>query len=83
MKLIIHYLLRIPSRNEARYWPIVTFISRIFLLANRQEITEEIVSLVEKVKCSKVNPLFFKILIGISLTVALFEDNPSITSFTI
>ena len=41
---------------------------------------DEIASLTQEVKYSKVNPLSFKILIGISLGVALFEGNPSITS---
>ena len=44
---------------------------------------DEIASLTQEVKYSKVNPLSFKMLIGISPAVALFEGNPSITSFTV
>ena len=44
---------------------------------------DKIASLTQEVKYSKVNPLSFKILIGISPAVALFEGNPSITSFTV
>ena len=43
---------------------------------------DKIASLTQEVKYSKVNPLSFKILIGISPAVALFEGKPSITSFT-
>ena len=44
---------------------------------------DKMASLTQEVKYSNVNPLSFKILIGISPAIALFEDNPSITSFTV
>ena len=44
---------------------------------------DKIASLMKEVQYSKVNPLSFKILIAISPAVALFEGNPSITSFTV
>ena len=42
---------------------------------------DEITSLMQQVKYSKVNPLSFKTLIGFSPAVALFEGNPSITFY--
>ena len=44
---------------------------------------DEIASLTQEVKQSKVNSLSFKVLIVISPAVVLFEGNPSITAFTV
>ena len=38
---------------------------------------DKIAPLTQEVKYSKVNPPYFKVLIGISPAVALFEGNPS------
>ena len=51
-------------------------------LRESRNLPDKIASLTE-VKYSKVNPLSFKVLIGISPAVALFEGNPSITFFTV
>ena len=48
-----------------------------------RNLPDKVASLTQEVKYSKVNPLSFKILIGISPAVVLFEGNPSITSFTV
>ena len=84
---------RVPLGEEQyTYWPVVTFISRIFLLVDSyifdslresENLQDKKASLTQEVKYSKVNPLCFKILIRISPAVVLFEGNPSITSFTV
>ena len=51
-------------------------------LRKSRNLPDKIASLTE-VKYSKVNPLSFKVLIGISPAIALFEGNPSITFFTV
>ena len=79
-------------REEAKYLLAYSYIyqCRIFLLLDRdytlresENLPEKIASLTQEVKYSKVDPLSFKILIGISAAVAFFEGNPSITSFTV
>ena len=52
-------------------------------LRESRNLPDKIASLTVEVKYSKVNPLSFKVLTGISPAVALFEGNPSITFFTV
>ena len=68
---------RIPLREEARHLLVHLSVGSFFLWTDT--IPDEIASLTQEVKYSKVNPLSFKMLIGISPAVALFEGNPSIS----
>ena len=82
-----------PLREEARYLLACSCIyqSDLFLwtgtifdsLRESGNLPDKIASLKQEVKYSKVNPLSFQVLIGISPAVALFEGSPSITLFTV